>query len=203
MQTEIFFQILVLVYSVILHEIAHGYAAYYFGDKTAFYQNRLTLNPLPHIDMFGSIILPAILIFTHSPLLAGWAKPVPVNENNLRPQKLGSFVVSSAGVLVNLFLCTIFILIGANLSSEITKSLCYLIAITNLSLAIFNLIPFPPADGYRIISVLLPYHLNQKIENLLSQYFLPTILISLFVATQVFSIIFPYLQNLVYTSIFR
>ena len=203
MQPETIFQILVIIYSVILHEVAHGYTAYMFGDKTAYYQNRLTLNPIPHIDIFGSVILPALLIFSGSPLLAGWAKPVPVNPNNLNPRKLGDFVVSSAGVLTNLLLCLIFVFVGSQVNNEVTKTLCYIVAITNIGLAIFNLIPFPPADGYRIISVLLPYHLNQKIEFYLSQYFLPIILISLFVATQVFSIIFPFLQNLVYTAIFN
>ncbi len=198
----IIFQILVLIYSVILHEIAHGYAAYYFGDKTAYYQNRLTLNPIPHIDLFGSMVLPAILIFTGSSLLAGWAKPVPVNVNNLNPRKLGDLVVSSAGVVVNLTLSAIFILIGANVGSSILKSLCYVVAITNLSLAIFNLIPFPPADGYRIISGLLPWHINQKIENIISSYFLPTILISIFLAVQIFSYVFPILSKLVSNLIF-
>ncbi len=202
MQPEIFFQILVLVYSVILHEIAHGYSAYYFGDKTAYYQNRLTLNPLPHIDLFGSVILPVILIFTNSSLIVGWAKPVPINPNNLHPRKLGDFVVSSAGVFVNFLLCLIFIIIGANLTSEVSKSLCYIVAITNLALAIFNLIPFPPADGYRIISGLLPFHLNQKIEGLISQYFLPIIFISIFFATQIFPYIFSPLNQIVYSYIF-
>ena len=156
MQPEIFFQIIIIIYSIILHEIAHGYAAYWFGDKTAFYQNRLTLNPIPHIDVVGSIIVPAMLIMSGSSILAGWAKPVPVSEHNLNPYKLGSFCVSVAGVFVNLLICIIFAVLGSLVDDPGSKALCTTIAITNIGLAVFNLIPVPPADGYRILSVFLP-----------------------------------------------
>ncbi len=203
MQPENIFQIIVLIYSIILHEIAHGYAAYAFGDKTAYYQNRLSLNPIPHIDPVGSILLPATLIFSGAGIIMGWAKPVPVAEHNLNPYKLGNFCVSFAGVFINVVLAVVFIAIGASLADLSIKKLCAIVAITNLGLAIFNLIPFPPADGYRIISVFLNWEVKRKIENLLQNYFFATIIISIFLASQIFVTIFPYFQKIVLKIIFN
>ncbi len=197
MQLEIFFQIIVIIYSVILHEIAHGYAAYVFGDKTAYYQNRLTLNPIPHIDMFGSIIVPALLLLSGSSILAGWAKPVPVSEHNLNPYKLGSFSVSIAGVAVNFLLCIIFAVVGHFVDTPNIKNLCAIVSITNLGLAIFNLIPIPPADGYRIVSIFLPWNIKRQIENFLQQYFIVSIIIAIFIATQIFRYIFPFFYKII------
>lgn len=202
MQPDTFFQIIVIIYSVVLHEIAHGYAAYMFGDKTAFYQNRLTLNPVPHIDMVGSIIVPGLLILSGSSLLAGWAKPVPVSEHNLNPYKLGSFTVSIAGVLVNFLLCVVFVIIGANVTDTDIKNLCAIVAVTNLGLAIFNLIPVPPADGYRIISIFLPWNIKRNIENFLQQNFFIAIAIAILVAVQVFQFIFPVFYRLITNFIY-
>jgi Zn-dependent protease len=202
MQPEIIFQIVVIIYSVVLHEIAHGYAAYMFGDKTAYFQNRLTLNPIPHVDLVGSILVPSMLILTGSSLLAGWAKPVPVSEHNLHPYKLGSFVVSIAGVAVNLSICIIFAYFGSLTSDLELKALFAMVAVTNLGLAIFNLIPVPPADGYRIVSIFLPWDIKRKIENFLAQNFLISIVIAIFIAVQVFSIIFPIFYKMVYSFIY-
>src|SRR5688572_6150929 len=93
--------IVILLFSIILHEVMHGYAALKFGDTTAQRAGRLTLNPLPHIDLFGTILLPALLIFTGSPILFGWAKPVPVNPLNFKNIRKGELIVSAAGVLSN------------------------------------------------------------------------------------------------------
>ena len=102
MEINFIFQIAVLIISVMAHEIAHGAVAYYFGDPTAKNQGRLTLNPLKHIDMFGSIVLPVLLFFTtHGGFLFGWAKPVPYNPYNLRNRRLGEFCVSVAGIITN------------------------------------------------------------------------------------------------------
>lgn len=185
------------MYSVILHEIAHGYAAYWFGDKTAYFQNRLTLNPLPHIDITGSIVVPILLIMSHSPILAGWAKPVPVAEHNLNPYKLGSFCVSVAGVFTNFLLAMTFTLIAYYMSDANIKHLCVLVAVTNLGLAIFNLIPVPPADGYRILSIFLPWNIKRNIEAFLQRYFIVSILVAIAIATTVFSYIFPYFAGLI------
>lgn len=202
MQPELFFYIIVLIYSIILHEIAHGWAAYLFGDKTAFYNNRLTLNPVPHIDPIGSVLLPAMLIFSGSPMFLGWAKPVPVSEHNLNPYQLGKFSVSIAGVAVNILLSILFIIIGSQLADANMKQLAFIIAIVNAGLAIFNLIPFPPADGYRIIENFLPLTLQRQVDNLLQQYFVFTIVAAIILASFIFRIIFPPVYNIIYSAIF-
>lgn len=183
MQPEILFYSVVLIYSIIIHEIAHGWAAYMFGDKTAFYSNRLTLNPIPHIDPIGSVLLPAMLIFSGSPMFLGWAKPVPIGEHNLNPYQIGKFSVSIAGVGVNILLSIIFVIIGSQFSNIQLKELAFIVALVNSSLAIFNLIPFPPADGYRIIENFLPLPLQRQINNLLQQYFLFTIVGAIIMAS--------------------
>ena len=198
----LFFYIIVLIYSIILHEIAHGWAAYIFGDKTAFYNNRLTLNPIPHIDPIGSVLLPAMLILSQSPMFLGWAKPVPVSEHNLNPYNLGKFCVSIAGVMVNFLLCILFIIIGSQLVDANMKQLAFIVAIVNAGLGIFNLIPFPPADGYRIIENFLPLSLQRQVDNLLQQYFLFTIVGAILVASFIFRIIFPPINNFIYNFIF-
>ncbi len=99
---EMLLMIPVLLFSVIAHEVAHGYVAYWCGDGTAKYSGRLTFNPVPHIDLFGTIIFPALLIITSSPFLIGWAKPVPVNPNNFRKPRRDDIFVSLAGIVTNL-----------------------------------------------------------------------------------------------------
>src|SRR3989344_6121618 len=102
--TDSIFYIIILIMSVVIHEFSHGYVAEYFGDKTARYAGRLTLNPLVHLDIFGSIILPTLLVLTHAPFLFGWAKPVPYNPDNLSNKKWGTIAVASAGILANIFI---------------------------------------------------------------------------------------------------
>lgn len=159
------FYIAILVMSVVIHEVSHGFMAEYFGDKTARYAGRLTLNPIRHLDMFGSIILPALLVFSNAPFLFGWAKPVPYNPANLSDKKWGEMWVAAAGVLSNFFIAVIFGLlirftIGLNLPDGfyfITST----IVITNLILAIFNLVPIPPLDGSKILFTFLPVSLER------------------------------------------
>lgn len=156
--------IVILILSIIAHEVAHGYAANALGDPTARLAGRLTLNPLPHIDLMGSIILPVILIFTNSPLQFGWAKPVPYNPYNLKPQRLGEFLVAMAGVIMNIFLAVIFGLM-VRFSTELGLSggaviMAATISFTNLFLGLFNLIPFPPLDGFTALRTALPWHLS-------------------------------------------
>ena len=104
------FYIIVLIMSVVIHEVAHGYAALKYGDTTAKYAGRLTLNPLKHLDLYGSVIIPLLLVITNAPFLIGWAKPVPYNPNNFRPEdrRAGTFWVASAGILANLALAVFF-----------------------------------------------------------------------------------------------
>lgn len=154
---EILFGIGVLAISVILHEVAHGYMANWLGDPTARLQGRLTLNPISHIDPIGSILLPAILVITHSPLLIGYAKPVPYNPYNLRG-KYAEGLVAFAGPGVNILLALIFGLIlrffGGSLDATMVSAFGT-IAYVNMLLALFNLIPIPPLDGSKVLSSIL------------------------------------------------
>lgn len=140
------FQIIILIISVVAHEVAHGFAALHFGDKTALYKGRLTMNPLKHIDPIGTIILPIFLVMIKSPIGFGWAKPVPFNPLNFTNMRLGTRVVALAGIVVNFTLALIFGLtlrfIGPSLGDG-AQLILYLIVLTNLSLGIFNLIPIP------------------------------------------------------------
>lgn len=157
MQIDIFFGLIILIVSVILHEVAHGYMANWLGDPTARLAGRLTLNPLSHIDPFGSILLPAILVFTHSPILIGYAKPVPYNPYNL-PGKYDEGLVAFAGPATNIFLALIFGLairfFGATLDPNLAVAFAT-IAYINMLLALFNLIPIPPLDGSKVLSSIL------------------------------------------------
>lgn len=167
MQVETLFFLAVLIFSVIIHEIAHGYVAEMLGDPTARLAGRLTLNPAKHIDPMGSIILPALmLISTGGKFAFGWAKPVPYNPYNLRNFKWGTILVGAAGALANLGIAIIFGLmiryhdvlgIAAGPFSDILGTIVY----TNIILAVFNMIPFPPLDGAKVLFAFLPYQFQQ------------------------------------------
>ncbi len=167
MQPLDIFQIAVLIFSVVLHEVAHGYMANYLGDPTARLQGRLTLNPVRHIDPFGSVILPFILVLTGSPILIGYAKPVPYNPYNLRG-KYGEALVAFAGPGTNILLALIFALVIRLLGGALGTTLLTAIAVIvfiNMLLALFNLIPIPPLDGSKILSTLLPGGLGRAYET--------------------------------------
>lgn len=155
--------------SIVIHEVMHGFAAEYFGDKTARYEGRLTLNPIPHLDIFGSILLPALLVFTHSPFLFGWAKPVPYNPDNLSDRKWGTLAVASAGVLANFSLAIFFGLIirlSLHLSISLPPgfySIVPLIVMVNIALGLFNLVPIPPLDGSKILFAFLPRSFDNSV----------------------------------------
>lgn len=162
------FQILVVLFSVVLHEVSHGFMAYSMGDPTAKNLGRLTLNPFKHLDLFGSIILPLILSTTG--LIFGYAKPVPYNPHNLNDKRYGPAKVGIVGPFVNFALALIFGLflrfLPLSLQAGLLPQLLSIIVIINLNLAIFNLIPIPPLDGHWVLFTFLP----QRLENL--KYFL-------------------------------
>ncbi len=168
MFTEISYLILIFVFilfpSIVLHEYAHGWVAYKLGDATAKQAGRLTLNPLKHIDLFGTIILPGVLIFLRffgSPILpVGFAKPVPVNFFNLRNPKRDMMLVGLAGPAMNVmlaFLCA-KLLMSRFISAQVAEALLIAVFI-NLLLATFNMLPIPPLDGSRLVMGLLPRQL--------------------------------------------
>lgn len=156
--------------SVVVHEVSHGYAALYFGDTTAKHLGRLTLNPIKHLDWFGSVLLPILLIVVNAPFLFGWAKPVPYNPNNLRNFRWGSFAVAGAGVLANFLIALIFSVImrlGPNFDApESFYAITSTIVLMNLALMLFNLVPIPPLDGSKLLFAFLPYSTLKLQENL-------------------------------------
>lgn len=150
---QIIVTLVILIFSAIIHEISHGLMAERLGDDTAREEGRITLNPIPHIDPFASILLPAFLMWVGSPVVFGAAKPVPVNFNNLRNPKSGMALVSLAGPLANFVLAILFVLpIKFGLVNPISEPILYKAIIINLALGIFNLIPIPPLDGSKILA---------------------------------------------------
>lgn len=168
---EVIFFILILLFSVIIHEVAHGYAALWQGDPTAKLQNRLTLNPIPHIDVIGSIIVPTLMIMSTG-IGFGWAKPVPVNPYNLKNPKWSEAIVAAAGPLSNITIAIVFgiitrIAVAMQMSGPIID-LSLIIVVINVVLAIFNLIPIPPLDGSKILFAILPpkyHHIRYTMER--------------------------------------
>jgi len=157
----------VLLFSVIVHEVAHGYVALLNGDPTARLSGRITLNPIPHIDPIGTILLPLLLLFTGSRLLFGWAKPVPVNPSYFRNLRLGEVTCSFAGPGSNLLLALLFsFLLRLNLGGPGLMLLAYYGCTINIFLALFNLIPIPPLDGSHLVAAFLPYRLAQMYRTL-------------------------------------
>ncbi len=169
------FQLAVLLMSVVIHEFSHGWTAYQLGDSTAKYQGRLTLNPIKHLDFFGSLIVPlAIFIFSGGQAIFGWAKPVPFNPYNLRDQKYGIAKVAAAGPGANILIALIFGLTLRFLPSQLLLfsglvQILSLIVFLNLLLAVFNLIPLPPLDGSKILFAFLPRSL-ERLRLFLEQY---------------------------------
>lgn len=156
--------ILSLILAITLHEASHGFAAKLFGDKTAEQEGRLTLNPIAHTDLFGTVLLPLFLYLTKSPVFFGWAKPVPVDFERLKPQKLGMFVVAFAGPMTNFLLAFIAaLLLHINLGVETMGNDILQVSITiNIILGLFNLLPLLPLDGGRMLNAVLPKSLAEQ-----------------------------------------
>ena len=189
---SVIIKIIILIFSVVIHEVSHGYAALALGDRTAQYAGRLTLNPLKHIDPFGSLILPLFTAILGGPVF-GWAKPVPYNVYNLRSQKWGPAIVGAAGPAANLSLAVIFGLVvrlssslPAAISGEFVNnfiSIAAAISLLNLVLALFNLVPIPPLDGSKVLFAVLPYKWRH-IETAFERYGFIGLLIFIFFFAQ-------------------
>src|SRR5271157_1619929 len=150
-----------LLYSVILHELAHGWVAYRMGDSTAKWQGRLSLNPLRHLDPIGTLML---FLFGF-----GWAKPVPVNFSNLRDKRKGLILVSSAGIITNMLLAFLAFFLYRFLSPEpggVLSTLLYYLAQINIILASFNMIPIPPLDGSKILMGFAPESITKVLDQI-------------------------------------
>jgi len=159
MQVDFIFQIAILIMSVVIHEVSHGFTASMLGDQTAKYQGRLTLNPIKHIDPIGSIVVPTIG-YLFGGFIFGWAKPVPYNPYNLKPGRWSEAMVAMAGPASNLGLALIFGLLlrfGVSMSwGPAFVQITAIIVFINILLAIFNLVPIPPLDGSKILMAFFP-----------------------------------------------
>ncbi|PJE57617.1 MAG: site-2 protease family protein [Candidatus Portnoybacteria bacterium CG10_big_fil_rev_8_21_14_0_10_38_18] len=160
-------QLAILLMSVVIHEVSHGLMANHLGDPTAKYAGRLTLNPIKHLDLWGSFIIPLSLLIIGSPILFGYAKPVPYNPYNLKNKKWGPAIVATAGPGSNLIIALIFGLslrfmaFGNSVYMQNLVQIFAYIVLLNLLLAVFNLVPIPPLDGSKILFALLPYKYQQ------------------------------------------
>lgn len=200
-----------LILSIIAHEVAHGYVANWLGDPTARLAGRLTPNPIPHIDLVGSIIVPGLLLLSNAGILFGWAKPVPYNPYNLRNQKWGEALVAAAGPATNLLIAIIFglVLRSGTVGVDSTFGLQAYAVIasvvySNIVLAFFNLIPIPPLDGSKVLVTFLPIRAQMRFHELamrIQQFglFGPFLFVFLFV--HVFQEPFGQLINLVFSLI--
>ena len=175
-----------VILAITLHEAAHGYVARHFGDPTAWQAGRISLNPLRHIELFGTILLPALLHFIGSPFLFGWAKPVPVNFSRLRNPKQDMFWVALAGPAANLFRALVWAALlklawemPVNDFTVPLSEMSKLGVIINCVLMVLNLLPLPPLDGGRIAVSLLPYPLASKFAQL-ERWGFPILLLLLF-----------------------
>lgn len=181
--TESLYVLPILLFSIVVHEVAHGWVAFRLGDPTARDAGRITLNPIPHIDPLGSVILPVLLTISHSPFFIGWAKPVPINPMYFRKIRRDDILVSIAGPCSNILMaccCTLFYIITVHifnalpwienefllgLAQFLTKMFGYGIPM-NLFLALFNMLPVPPLDGSHVLASLLPERIGEYFRQI-------------------------------------
>ncbi len=192
--------IVIVIYSIILHEIAHGYIAYLCGDNTAKHAGRLSFNPAPHIDPVGSVLIPVTAVLMGYGVF-GWAKGVPVNMANLGGSRLKEFFVSAAGIITNFIIAFVFLMLMKvsmsdfsntllqNISDtlKLNSELFFKIAIVNIGLGFFNLLPIPPFDGMGILRSIFP-SLNHRFQHL--EYNPVSMIIAIFAGSYLFSFIY-------------
>ncbi len=195
---QFLFYFVIIVPSAIIHEYAHGAMADALGDKTARYAGRLTLNPMAHIDMWGTIVMPVVLLaLSGGNFMFAYAKPVPYNPYNLKNQKWGPALVGLAGPMSNFMLACAFAVVVRALPTGAT--LAYFLAMivyANLVLMIFNLVPIPPLDGSKVLLALLPHRTAYKVETFFARYGIIILLLFVFVLFDLISPIIQLLFNL-------
>lgn len=216
----IIFSVAILIMSIVVHEVSHGWAAFYLGDPTAKYAGRLTFNPIKHLDPWGSLIVPFFMIMAFG-FGFGWAKPVPYNPYNLKNQKNGPALVGLAGPLSNIFLALFFglsariiplsmvekitiannLLNYENVLSLLSGSLMAIffwlfivIALVNVVLAVFNLFPIPPLDGSKLLFAIIP--IKEKTKMMLEQFGFMFLLVFIFLFSGVFSWVINFFLSL-------
>jgi Zn-dependent protease len=195
---ETIFILIVLFLSIVIHEIAHGSCALILGDDTAKREGRLTLNPIAHIDPIGTILLPLTLFILNLPVF-GWAKPVPVNPLNFRDRKWGIVKVSLAGPVTNLLIAILFSFLASFNFSQATINFFEIISVYNFAWAFFNLLPFPPLDGFHILYQVLPDRFFQVKFFLLQYGFFILLILIFFGLNSIFSLS-HFLFNLISSS---
>lgn len=199
------FSIIVLIFSVILHEVAHGVVAVRLGDPTPRIQGRITLNPIPHIDIFGSIIVPLLLVITGSGVVLGWAKPVQFNERNLTDKKYGSLKVAIAGPLTNIAIALLFsglsyLALAFGFFTPAFMTIASIVILINLSLFCFNMVPIPPLDGHHVLFALVPASWHRFRETLRRQSLI-LMLVMVFFLWQIFTPLIFFIYRLLMPGI--
>lgn len=196
----IIFQILVVLFSIVIHEVSHGLMAYNLGDPTAKNLGRLTLNPFPHLDLFGSVILP-FLTYSLGGFVFGYAKPVPYNPMNLNDRRWGPAKVGFAGPASNIAIALVFGMIlrflPAALQATLLPELLSFIVLINLILAVFNLLPVPPLDGHWLLLTAVPDRFYRFREFYLRYGLLLFIVVLIFVLPLIFPIVFQLFRFIV------
>lgn len=191
------FQIIILIMSVVIHEISHGYTAELLGDPTPRLQGRLTLNPLKHLELFGSFLVPVLTSLTG--FTFGWAKPIEWNPYNIKNKRVGEILISIAGPASNLLIAIVFGLIVRIFGNELPASFIQIsvyVILINIVLAVFNMIPLPPLDGSKVLFSLLPPSMN-NVRVTLERYSIFFFLILIFVLWRFVEPIIPYIFKVI------
>lgn len=206
MSIETIISFVIVIISLVIHEMAHAYTAVMMGDDTPRFQGRLSINPIKHLEWFGSILLPLLLMMTKSPLIVGWAKPVVFNPKNFQTdfaRTYGAVVVALAGPLSNICVAIIIgmstrLFIHTSVMSPAMLSWLSMIVMINISLALFNLMPIPPLDGHYLWNLLLPnkFHISRYIQGTSMFSFIGIILVAGFIWQWLLEPIIPLLTHL-------
>ncbi len=192
----IFFQFAILIYSVILHEISHGYVADKLGDPTARLAKRLTLDPRPHIDLWMTILLPLLLFLSHAGIIFGAAKPVPIDPFNFRDPKKDTALVALAGPLTNFLIAILLSVLLRLLPYQSIYNILSTAIIWNVGLALFNLFPLPPLDGFKVLTGLVSDDIARDLIRLERFGFTIIFIVLIFFPPLIFGVISPILHTI-------